>query len=74
MSGHFYEAFVQAQVVSYRILPALFIIFVIWEVFHDVLVDAVKSETFLGAAAYRHHNEGIVTVSRFLGFLFVRFR
>lgn len=58
----------------YRILPTLFIVFVIGEVLHNILVDAIKREPFLRAAAYGHHDKRVVAVRWFLVFLVVRFR
>lgn len=66
MPRHFHETLIQAQVVSNRILPALLVLLVVRKVFHDILVDAVKRESFLGTAADGHHDEGIVAVSGFL--------
>lgn len=41
MSRHFHKTFVEAEIVPDRILPSLFVLFVVGKVFHDVLVDAV---------------------------------
>lgn len=75
MSRHFHEALIQAEVVTNGILPALLVLFVIREVFHYVLVDAVQGEPLLGTAANGHHDESVVAVSGFFTFAFVgRFR
>lgn len=41
MSRYLHEAFVQAEVVPDGVLPALFVLLVVREVLHDVLVNAV---------------------------------
>lgn len=66
MSRHFHKTLVQAQVMTDRILPALPILPVIREVGHDILVDAIQREPFLGTVSYCHHDEGVVAVSWFL--------
>lgn len=54
-----------------RILPALLVLLIVREVLHDVFVDAVQREPFLGAAADGHHNESIVAVSGFLALFLI---
>lgn len=71
MPRHFDETLVQAQVVADRVLPALLVLFVIREVLHDVLVDAVQRESFFRAASYRHHDECVVAVGGFFAFLLI---
>lgn len=73
MPGNFHEALVQTEVMADGVLPALLILFVVGKVLHDVLVDSVEGETLFGAAADRHHNEGVVAVRWFFVFLLVRF-
>ena len=66
MSGHFDEAFVERQIVSDGILPALFVVAVVGEVLHDEFVDAVESQSLLRAGTDGHHDEGVVTEGRLL--------
>ena len=67
VARHFDEALVEAEVVPYRVLPALLVLAVVREVADDELVDAVERQSLVGAAAYSHHDHGVVAVRRFLG-------
>ena len=60
MAGYFEEALVEAEVVSDGVLPALLVVAVVREVLHDELVDLAQCHPFLGAAADRHHDQGVV--------------
>lgn len=66
VSGDLDEAFVEGEVVSDGVLPALLVVAVVRKVLHDELVDAVQSELLLRAAADRHHDERVVAEGRFL--------
>lgn len=63
---HLHEALVQREVVSDRVLPALFVLTVVREVPHDVLVDAVESQPLLGTLSDGHHDQRVVAVRRLL--------
>jgi len=63
----FDEALVEAEVVSDGVLPALFVLAIVREVANDELVDAVERQSFVRAAADRHHDHGVVAVRRLLG-------
>lgn len=60
MTGNFDEAFVETQIVTNRILPSLFVVAIIWKMFHDVLVDSIQSQSFLGTISDSQHDESIV--------------
>lgn len=62
---HLNEALIEAEVVSDGVLPALLVLPVVREVFHDELVDAVQGEPFLRALPNRHHDQCVVTKRRF---------
>lgn len=64
MPWHFDEALVQREIVSYRVLPALFVLTVVWEVGHDVLVDAVERQPLLRRLANSHHDQSVVRERR----------
>lgn len=40
-AGHFHKTFVQTEIVANRILPAFFVLFKIWKVWHDIRVDLI---------------------------------
>jgi len=60
MPGNFDEALVERQIVPDGVLPALFVVPVVREVGHDVLVDPVQGKALLWRAPYRQHDHGIV--------------
>jgi len=60
------EAFVEAKVVSDRVLPALPVVAVVWKVAYDEVVDAAEREAALRTAADRHHDHGVVAVRRLI--------
>ena len=60
LSRNFDKAVVQTQIVSYRILPTLFIISVIREFVHDKLVNAIKRYPLIRRRRDRHGYEGNV--------------
>jgi len=64
VARHLDEALVEAEVVTYRVLPTLLVLAVIRKVANDELVDAVERQTLVGAAADRHHDHGVVAVRR----------
>lgn len=69
MTGNFHKALIEAEVVSNGVLPSLLVVAIVREVLHDVFVDSIESQSFLGALSDGQHDEGIVRVTRF----FVRF-
>lgn len=74
MSRNFHKALVEAEIVTDRVLPALLVLTVIREVLHDVLIDAVECQSFLGTLSNRQHDESIVRITRLLiGLLSVTF-
>lgn len=66
VTRHLHKALVQREVVSDGVLPSLFVLAVVREVPHDVLVDAVESQPLLGALADGHHDQRVVAVGRLL--------
>lgn len=71
VSGNFNETLVQREIVPDGILPALFVVLVVGEMAHYVLVDAVQSEPLLRTLTDGHHDESVVTVRRLLALLLV---
>jgi len=61
-SRNLHEAFVETKVVTYGVLPALFVILVVRKVFHDEFVDAAERQTSLSTAPDRHHDQRVVAV------------
>lgn len=52
------------------ILPTLFVLPIVRKIPHDILVDAIECQSFLGAVSDRHHYECVIAVGRFIvGFL-----
>ena len=64
VSGDLDEAFVEAEIVTDRVLPALFIILVIRKMFDDEIVDSAQSQPAFRLFRDGHHYEGVVTVRR----------
>jgi hypothetical protein len=71
MPGHLHEALVQREVVADRVLPALLVLAVVWEVLHDKFVYTIEGEALLRALTDRHHDEGVVTIRRLLILLLI---
>ncbi len=65
MSRNFHEALIETQIVSNGILPSLLIVSIVRKVLHDVLIDSVKGESFLGTLTNGHHDEGVIGIRRF---------
>lgn len=59
------------------VLPSLFVLAVVREVSHDVLVDSVEGQPLLGTLSDGHHDQRVVAVGRLLvlllllGFVFL---
>lgn len=72
--GNLYKTFVEGEVVPDGILPALLVLPIVREVFHDVVVNATEGELSLWAGADSHHNQSVVRKWRLLvlGFLLSR--
>lgn len=72
MSRYFDKTLVQGEVVSDRVLPALFVISVVRESLHDELIDLTQCQSLVGTVPYRHSNQCIVTKRRLgkFGWLF----
>ncbi len=66
MSRNFHKALIETQIVSNGILPSLLIVPVVRKVLHDVLIDPVEGEAFLGTLSNGHHDESVVGVRRLL--------
>lgn len=45
LSSHFYETFVQTEIVANRILPAFLVLLKIWEVCRDIWIDFAQRGT-----------------------------
>jgi hypothetical protein len=61
----FHEAFIEAKVMSYTILPALFVLSIVWKAFHDELIDSIECTTFVWCILNGHCYECNVTVRWF---------
>lgn len=66
MTGNLNEALVQREVVADRVLPALLVLAVVWEVLHDEFVYTVEGKALFRALTDRHHDESVVAIRRFL--------
>lgn len=66
LPGHLDEAVVQGQVVTDRVLPALFVVVIEGESVHDELVDAAERGALLRCALDGHGDERDVAVGRLL--------
>uniref|UniRef100_A0A182Q5E9 Uncharacterized protein n=1 Tax=Anopheles farauti TaxID=69004 RepID=A0A182Q5E9_9DIPT len=62
---HLHEALVQAEVVAYRVLPALLVVPIVREPVHDVLVDTVQRDLLISRVLDGHRDEGDVGVRGF---------
>lgn len=60
MTRNLHEAFVQTEIVANRVLPSLLVLSVIRKVLHDVLVNAVERQSFLGTLSDGQHDESVV--------------
>lgn len=68
--GYLNKTLIKTEIVSNGILPTLFVLPIVRKVPHDVLVDAIEGESFLGAVSDRHHYKSVIAVGRFVvGFL-----
>ena len=54
LARHFDETVVETEIVTDRVLPALFVFSIVGEAIHDELVDAVQSDFFLVGVLDRH--------------------
>ena len=75
-SRNLHKALVEGEIVSNGVLPSLFVLPVVREVLHDVVVDPTQRELSLLAGPDSHHNQGIVGEGRLLvlGLLVPRLR
>lgn len=55
-SGYLYEALIQGEIMSYRVLPSLFILSVIRKILEDVIVNAAQRQLSLRTRTDRHHD------------------
>lgn len=55
-SGYFYETLIQGQVMSDRVLPALFVLSVIGKVFEDIIVNTTQCQFSFGTGTDRHYD------------------
>lgn len=65
VAWHFHKTFVERQIVSNGILPALFVLSVVRVLLHDELIDAVQRDFALGRRINGHGNECNVWIRRF---------
>lgn len=63
-AGHFDETVVEAQRVTYRVLPALLVLSVEGKQVHYELINFRKGQHLRGSILYRHRDETYVTVGR----------
>ena len=73
LSGHLYEAVVEAEVVSDRVLPRRPALAVVGELLDDVVADFAQSEHLVGGLGDGHCDEGNVGV-RWLDVVLVALR
>ena len=57
-----YEAFIEREVVTYRVLPALFVVTIIGETPHDEIIYAAQRCSLIGGTCDGHGDEGDVGV------------
>lgn len=55
-TGYFYETFIQGQVMSDRVLPALFVFSVVGKVLEDVVINATQCQFSFGTRTNRHYD------------------
>lgn len=67
MTWHFNEALVKGEVMSNGVLPTVTIRPIVGKVLDDELVDLVQCQSPPRAAAYRHHDQRVVTESWLIG-------
>ena len=60
------ETLVQTEVMTYGVLPSLFVVSVVRKVLGDELVDLTQRHPLLRGAADRHHDQGVVGERRLL--------
>lgn len=65
ITRHFHKALVQTEIVTNGILPALLVVAIIRELFHNVLIDSIKRHLFVGWLLYGHRDQSNVRVWRF---------
>lgn len=66
MPRNFHEALIETEIVSNGILPSLLVVAIVREIFHDVLINSIKCQSFLRALSDGQHNEGIIRIARLL--------
>lgn len=69
-SRDLHKAFVEREVMSDGILPALLVLSVVWEVLQNIVVYAAQCELPLGTGTNRHHDQSVVRKWRFLLLIF----
>ena len=67
LARHLDEAFVEAEVVADRVLPALAVALEVRELLHDVLVDGAQRQSLVLRVAHGHRDQRHVRVGRLLG-------
>jgi len=66
LARHFDEALVEAEVVPYRVLPALAVALEVRELLHDVLIDGAERQSLILRVAHGHRDQRHVRVGRLL--------